>query len=466
MNIALFFLSLALPSLAGYTLLFKEEFLSQGEKIIFSFTLGTGLLSFYLFVLGMIGVHFSVWSSAVFFVPFLTFGILKRRDIATKVSLSVPSPLSGLSPPGKALFTVLVSLILWKFFYMIFIVLSSPTIFWDAYTLWNYKAKVIYYAHGVSMNPADEGFLGGAYAHYPLNLPLIRAWTAFFTGEWDDSIVNLHAVVLFVCLLGLVFAVLKKEVGKLPAMVFTYILTGLPVLTYNVISGYADIAVGYYFLASVIMLFYWHKTRNNKFLVFAGMISAIAMFTKNEGVAIVLPAVFLTFLSCLFTTRHSWKFILGSICSFFLSSFIILFWLSKSGALSAIIEISEIRGTRFTFHTEGLMPLFHHLFLYRNFNIFWAGVILVMAIRWKKVFRPDARFFMIPALVSLSMVLYVFLFTSNVQWLINGTTINRTMVIVIPVLLVASGFLVAGEKADLRGSSAGLPPAFERDGMK
>jgi hypothetical protein len=172
------------------------------------------------------------------------------------------------------------------------------------------------------------------------------------------------------------------------------------------------------------------------------------MFTKNEGSAIVFPAVFITFLFYLYLERPSLKFILGSLVSFLAFLSLIFLWFTKSGAFSAIVEISEFGKGLFHFHSEGLKPLFKHLFIFRNYHLYWAGIILLVAFRWKKAVLSEARLFFVPAMLSLAAVLYVFLFTSNVKWLVNGTTINRTMCIVVPILTVASGFLVGSEKSE------------------
>jgi len=226
-------------------------------------------------------------------------------------------------------------------------------------------------------------------------------------------------------------------------MIFTYILASIPILTYNVISGYADMAVGYYLLAANIMLFYWHRTERTKFLIFAGIISSIAMFTKNEGVVIVFPALFFTFLFYLIHSRPSWKYVLRSIALFIVSSLLIFLWLKTSQALSTIIQKS---GDLFNFHAEAVRPLIEQLFIFRNYNIFWVGIILIFALKWKRIFFSEAKFFIVPSVLSLGAILYVFLFTANADWVINATAINRTMLLVIPILTLSAGFLLAPEE--------------------
>jgi len=82
-------------------------------------------------------------------------------------------------------------------------------------------------------------------------------------------------------------------------------------------------------------------------------------------------------------------------------------------------------------------------------KIRWAaGVVIVLALKGKRAFRIDERLFFIPAVLSFCAVLFVFLFTPNVTWLINGTTINRTLLIVIPVLTLSLGLLFAPDATE------------------
>jgi len=447
MKIALFMISMLLPALCGYALLWRQALLSRLERLVFSFTLGTGLLSFYLFGLALLNISFSAWSVAPFFVPFLIIGLLglSKAIKTTRPSLPPWSPLSGLSLNQKIIFSFLAALTVWKILFIVFMIFSGPTTFWDAYTLWNYKAKVIYYANNAGADHTGEGIIQGEYRHYPLHLPIIRAWIATFLGEWDDAFVNLHSLLLFLCLLVLNFEFLRKETGKMTAMILTCVLSGMPILVYNVISGYADLAVGYYYLSAVIMLFYWHRTGRSGFLIYSGILSSIAMFTKNEGVAIVFPALFFTFLFHLSFRGQSWKKTMGVVGLFLISSMAILLWLRESGALSSIMTISGIKDSLVTFHPEGLMPFVNNLLVFRSHNLFWFGAALLVALNWRKAFRPEARFFLIPSVLTLGAILFVFLFTPNIAWLMNSTTINRTMLIVVPVLTLAGGYLIAPE---------------------
>ena len=447
MNILLFLLSLALPAAAGYTLFFGEDSMSLPERLIFSFTVGSALLSFYLFALLAGSIPVTVLSVAPFFVPFLIFGFLRRKGIKESVRAWSGPSLSELSFWHKVLFSLFLSLIIWKFCYVIFMVWSAPTVFWDAYTLWNLKAKAIYFGNG-ALQSAKEGLFDGPYSHYPLNLPIMRAWIALFMGQWDDSFANLHSVVLYLCLLGLVFSFLSKKTGKLRAIIFTYIISAIPVMTYNVLGGYADMAVGYYFLAANIMLYYWYKTGKSRCLIFLGLLSSIAMFTKNEGIAIVFPSLGIAFFTALLQTRLSWKNTATAGALFLASTALIFLWLKESQALQTILRISGVLDSSIAFHPEGLSPLMYYLFVSRSHNIFWTGVVIVLALKGKRVFRIDERLFFIPAVLSFCAVLFVFLFTPNVTWLINGTTINRTLLIVIPVLTLSLGLLFAPDATE------------------
>jgi hypothetical protein len=438
MRTILFLISILLPAASGYVLLYREKTFDSLEKAVFSFSLGAGLLSFYLFFLGLAGTPFSFFSVLPFFAPFLAIGLFKRREIMAARERSPAKLFRGLSAGMKAVVFCLLALVFWKIVYVVFIVFSAPTIFWDAYTLWNYKSKVIFFGN-------FQELFHGEYRHYPLHVPLVRAWIAHVTGGWNDSFANLYSIVLFICLLSLVFSTLKRQTGPVRAIIFTFILSAVPVLVYNAMSGYADIVVAYYFFAATVMLYHWHRTGRNSLLVMTGILLSTAMFTKNEGIAIVLPAITAVFVFSLFRSGKSGKHVAVALGCFAASLLFIIAWLVRSNALSSIIAISGLRQGLPSFRTEGLRPLFEHLFLYGNYNLFWAGLFFVLAFRWKKIVSSDSVFFLVPAAVAFVIILYVYLFTGNVEWLVSGTSINRTMLLVLPLLTVSAGLLAGGE---------------------
>ena len=434
-----------LPTIAGYTLLCGQTTLTRLERLILSFTVGTGLLAFYLFGLLFLKIPFSALSIGPFFLPFLMIGLMRRSEMAKLLEPPLRFPLAGFSRSQKAIFFFLTALMVWKLFFVLFMIFSGPTEFWDSITLWNYKAKFIYYGNGSNIGNGAEQIMKGEFQHYPLNLPIIRAWIATFMGQWDEGFINVHSLLLFLCLLGLEYEFLKKMTGKIQALILTCMLTGIPVLVYNVLSGYADMAVGYYFLAATLMLFHWHRNRSNAFLAYAGILVSLAMFTKNEGTTIVFPSLFLTFLICLLSSRHTRKSAASGIVLFLLPTVVIIVWFAQSGALSAIITISGLRESGLAFHSEGLAPLISRLFVDRTYNLFWFGVAFLFVVNWRKSLASGAWFFLIPLVLSSSAIVFVFLFTPNVVWLINGTTINRTMLVIIPILTVTSGFLLSSD---------------------
>jgi hypothetical protein len=446
MTAIFFVISMLLPAAAGYMLLYREKSFDVSEKAVLSLSLGVGLLSFYLFLLGIAGLPFSFFSVLPFFVPFVAFGLRKQREIRASLERPPSKVFSGLSGGMKVMVFCLLALVLWKIIYIVFIVFSAPTIFWDAYTLWNYKAKVIFFGN-------FQELFSGEYRHYPLHVPLVRAWTAHLTGGWNDAFANLYSVVLFICLLSLVFHTLKRQTGAGSAMIFTFILSAIPVLVYNTMSGYADIVVAYYFFAATVMLYHWHRTGRNSLLVMTGILLSTAMFAKNEGIAIALPAIAAAFVFSLFRSGRSWKHAAVAVGFFAASLVLIIAWLVRANALSSILEISGLGQGLPSFRDEGLRPLFAHLFLYGNYNLFWAGLLSVFAFRWKRVVSSGAIFFLVPSAVAFIIILYVYLFTGNVEWLVKGTAINRTMLLVLPLLTVSAGLMVGGEAP--AGGSAG-----------
>ena len=170
------------------------------------------------------------------------------------------------------------------------------------------------------------------------------------------------------------------------------------------------------------------------------------MFTKNEGAGIVFPAIFLSFLFHLLSSRRSLKSAAGFLVLFVISSALIVFWLIESHALSSFIWMLDVRNPAIQFHPEGLKRLMQLLFVFRSYNLFWFGILCILLLKWRSALRPLPRFFLIPSVLALCAILFIFLFTPNIVWLMNGTTVNRTMLIVMPLLTLTSGLLFSREE--------------------
>ena len=142
-----------------------------------------------------------------------------------------------------------------------------PLFPWDAYMHWATKAKV--FTATESLQPFvdydqwlmrfGDGVYTDIHPDYPITTPLLQTWMNLMLGRWDDALMNLPWVALYVAG-GLAFFGQVRAAGLVPlaALVFTYFLLSMPGLNVQVaLAGYADIFMGMYFLAAVMAFYQW-----------------------------------------------------------------------------------------------------------------------------------------------------------------------------------------------------------------
>ena len=117
-----------------------------------------------------------------------------------------------------------------------------------------------------------------------------------FAGTWNTSLVHLYDFAIFASMTAVFYAFLRRHASFAIAAAFTYVLASIPLMSFHAHGGHADMAVGYYLLASVLLLSRWFQTGETSFLYMTAITSAAMTFTKNEGLVLYAPAIVLTFL--------------------------------------------------------------------------------------------------------------------------------------------------------------------------
>ena len=166
--------------------------------------------------------------------------------------------------------------------------LNYPNGGWDAWAIWNVRARYIYRG-GEDWLTAFNPFL--AHSDYPLLLPLSVAngWIA----AGNETIV-VPAVIAFVFTFStilLAFSSLALLRSKDQGYIAGLILLGS--LLYIRIGAYqlADVPLGFFFLATVVLLAFYDRTSERRLLFLAGVMAGFAAWTKNEGLLFIVALI-------------------------------------------------------------------------------------------------------------------------------------------------------------------------------
>ncbi|HEU0296050.1 MAG TPA: hypothetical protein VFR47_25160 [Anaerolineales bacterium] len=183
----------------------------------------------------------------------------------------------------KALFFILVIIIIINLATFISISMRIPHGSWDSWAIWNRVARFIFRSGQDWQRIFSSEFNWLFHADYPLLVPLTTAWVWDVLNVETQRVPMIQAgIYLFVCGL-LLFSALYVTRSFGTACIATTVLLANP--EYTAISSIqiADTPLAIFIAATAIIYVLYEKYRQPHILVLAGITTALAAWTKNEG---------------------------------------------------------------------------------------------------------------------------------------------------------------------------------------
>ncbi|HEY3134836.1 MAG TPA: glycosyltransferase family 39 protein [Blastocatellia bacterium] len=258
-----------------------------------------------------VGVGFGVLSW-VYFLQLSLFGPSRRAFIATQITLlaalfvtfflrmrsprrSIPTEAVEEQPRFKLrriLSVVFIVALVSSTVALIFISLKQPHGEWDAWAVYNMKARFLFRA-GDHWKDLFSEQMNWAGQDYPLLLPAAVAalWTSI--GREVVAVPALVAVLFTLASIGVVtsaaYALRTSSQGLLAGL----IVVCTPFFINHGANQYSDIPIGFFFLATFVFLHFHDrfKQSGNGFLVLAGLTTGFSAWTKNEGLLFILAVL-------------------------------------------------------------------------------------------------------------------------------------------------------------------------------
>lgn len=167
-----------------------------------------------------------------------------------------------------------------------FITLSAarPHGNWDAWAMWNMKAR-FFYLGGANWSLALGEEVAGVRPDYPLFLPLAVARLWAFAGSDTTAIPRMLAALFTGLVVLILFASVGRVRGFSAAALAGLVLLGSKVLVEEGASQYADIALSAFMLAAIVVASAAAEAGHgmNRLWALAGFLAGCAAWTKNEG---------------------------------------------------------------------------------------------------------------------------------------------------------------------------------------
>ena len=189
-----------------------------------------------------------------------------------------------------ALFMIIVSVSVVEFFWRSF---NAPHGTWDAYAMWNLKARFL--SRGGAL--WDNVFLlNFSHPDYPLAIPaLIGSRWAQFTFNETPLVPIMVAFGYTFGTVAILYGALSRTNGQFIAAIACITLLGSVRFFTHGLDQYADVPLGFYYLGFLALFAFGEMEEKTKdrllYIYLAGAFLGLSVWTKNEGMLFFVAAI-------------------------------------------------------------------------------------------------------------------------------------------------------------------------------
>lgn len=256
--------------------------LSSAERVGISFGLGSGLVSFQMFVYVLCSIPLDVFTLCLPWIIFLLiYGIVASKQV------SILLPHYKLSFTSVVLFILIVITIMYVFFQS----QLRPLQAWDAVANWSFLSKATF---------IDKTIDGEFYQFANFDIPYLVSFQEAFIYFIHGSVIDREVLLIFpfyyISLLFLFYVSVRKFLSKNYSLLFTFLLASLPNLlrqagTYDI--GYVDISLAYYMFVSIVLLIHVLDGKKERGLfLLLGIFVGFTTLVKGEGQGFAMTIAF------------------------------------------------------------------------------------------------------------------------------------------------------------------------------
>ena len=412
--------------------------------------IGPGIMALLLIFLSMMGLPPSMRE---------IFSITACAAVAGAVVLwrhKSPPPSNLPEKTPSVLWIILCALaIAYGVFSVAYDALAFPVNEWDAFAIWQLKAKVLA-MHPLYPRPGYFWDLSLSYSHlrYPLLVPMASAGMHAMTGRLDD-LGKVISLLWYPGMLAAIYALVRRINGTTAALTATALTACLmPMCRYEG-SGTAEAALAAFYACSIVCIVRWRQTQAWGYLILAALLSALMAWTKNEGLA--LAAINVVVIAVMGQNRR--KSLAAAATLAAIVTAIYLPWIFYTWGLPRTDEdyAAKLRLHQFIANAGRIWPAITgigaELFDITHWGLFWEILVVLAAVQWRKFKNPAVA--TIGLLVALHLLAYIPpMVVSN--WKLDEllyTTSQRLILHVAPAGAILIGVLWPRREAIANGSS-------------
>lgn len=296
----MFFFSIFISLLLGFLsclLIFKEtKHISFRLLINLSFPIGIGFSSIIFIVFNLLGL--STFLTTLIEIGLIIFLIFKIKNPSKNIYQFEWFNFNKLISNPILLLTTAIYFYSWLMDAGIYFFdsIENPHGLWDAWGDWNLGAKFISRDPKGWSNSFHQIISSMFHTDYPLLQKgyIARCWILAKTETvWIPII---FCFIITFCTIGLLASSVSFLTNKTNGLIAGLILLCTPFYMTMGDSQYADNTVGYFYLATIVLLTFARNgaSLKPKLLIAAGLTAGLSAWSKNEG---------LLFIACLFTSQ-------------------------------------------------------------------------------------------------------------------------------------------------------------------
>jgi len=306
-----------------------------------------------------------------------------------------------------------------------------PTFHYDSVTNWNMRSKISFLEQAITFDGHDGAILK---PHYPFAYHALQITAQQWQVVWSDTYANLSHLILSISSVTAIFILLKKLKGFDIALVCTALVLGIPLMTLHAGQSYADITLVLFALLSLV-------TFVSRYFILSALFVSACVWTKSEGLFFCL----LPWLVVIGKTswdhpelrRYLTKIAgVGMLLSIPWILFVLLSGMSLTPHGGSDIQLAV--------NIDAVRAMARALFVQGSFGILWYSLLgtLVMIIVFiqRNSDIVDRRYVvsLLWGLLAFVGYIFVYLFTSNTEYLLLGQSFDRQMLLPASLLIVSA----------------------------
>jgi len=341
---------------------------------------------------------------------------------------------------GKALVVALVTWLGIRWAGMVVEVMHRPLFPWDAWYAYGMQARVWFFAqrldvfaNGPAWFASEQPAWAAGGVRHPPGIGLMQLWMVQSLDRWDDALMNLPWPLAWASLLAGLSGVLRLAgVGIVLATIAVWLVGAIPVLAIQtVLTGYGDLWIAVFLFIAVAIGFMAGCERRVGLLM--------PFFAAVAGLLLIKEVGLFWCVVLLFGLATAWfpvsRVVLAALAVGVIT--VVAAWWTDSAVTIGILGNYGFDDGRVVApgYTDMWGALFRHLFVLPNWHLFWylAIAVLPMMVRAARSSHA-ARGIVAVGLCGVLALTAVFAFSDLAEAVIDGTSVNRLYLHVVPVL--------------------------------